>query len=174
MKQFFLVLWMGTMSLFAQNRVIDPVVLHWKNLLPRYASFGQIKPALVNDGKHSVFLYAPYGSVQAEIERFNDKKGTWEHEYLDIICIAQAGSSALTPIKIKANSEQKVTFSLSSTAAGSTETGHIIVGEQLGEKRPLEGRYRLSVSYTLDPGAVNRAPRAWHTMYSPEFFIVKE
>lgn len=174
MKRTILLTLMGTMSLFAQNHSADHIALRWKNLLPQYTSIVQIKPVLVNDGMHSVFVYAPHDSVQATIERFNDKKGVWEQEDLDLVCVAQPASSALTPTEIKANSEQKVRFSLTSVAAGSAENGYILVGGGPGEKRPLEGKYRLPVSYALDYGAAGRVPKAWRTMYSPEFFIAKE
>jgi hypothetical protein len=174
MRRIFLLAWIGTISLFAQNRASIPVTLHWKNLLPRYTSIDQIKPVLANDDKHSAFLYGLPALGQATLERFNEKRRKWEQEDTDLVCVAQVGNTPPVVTEIKTHSEREVKFLALVPGVHSDRTKHFLVGGGAGEERPLEGRYRFFAYYTLEPQAAKHSWGDSHRINSPEFLIVKE
>jgi hypothetical protein len=171
MKRFLLLTIFGTASLFAQNSPLAQVVLSWKNVLPRYTSFDQIKPLLVNGGKKSVFLGRLYPDSSARLQRFNEKEDKWESGTWTGTCATVA--DAEVPIEVKAQTEREavVYWQLSTD---DWDKPHFFVVAELRAKRPIEGKYRFSLRYSLEPWALGHWPKAIYVIMSPEFIIEKK
>jgi hypothetical protein len=171
--RFFFLAMLGTACLFAQSPPSGQVVLGWKNVLPQYASFAQIKPILVNKSKHSVFLSRLYPDYAARLERFNEETGTWEDGDWGISCGTVA--NATVPNEIKAKSKRKIQVYWQMSSDDWEKPNFFMIKSvdlKADDKRPLEGRYRFYIRYSLSPWTLIHHPQAVYTINSPEFLII--
>ncbi len=67
-RLFFLML---VTSLLCAQEIAPTASIRWTHVLPRYRSFDEIKPTLVNEGRASIFLSRLYPNGFARLERSN-------------------------------------------------------------------------------------------------------
>jgi hypothetical protein len=141
--------------------------LEWKGIAPRYNHFDEIKPVLINRGKKSVFLSRIWPHGSAQLQRFNDADKKWESGNWSGGC--GTVKDAFVPIELAAHSERSIyVFWQLSTDDWDTPK-YFVVGSS--DTRPLPGKYRLMLRYSLRPWTVGQSPGTIFLSTSPEFFI---
>jgi hypothetical protein len=142
--------------------------LQWVNVSSVYRRFEDIKPKLANKGKVSVFLSRLYPNGSAQVQRFNSESGRWEAGEWSITCGAVA--QATVPIEIKPNSEREIQVYWQLSTDRWENPQHFVIADALQE-RPLDGRYRFVVRYSLQPWTLAHHPSAIYSLLSPEFVL---
>jgi len=161
---FFVILALGSLS--AQDA--RPAILAWQNVYSRYASFKEIKPTLVNNGQRSVFLSRIWPHGSAQLERLNEATGNWESGSWSGGC--GTVSKAIVPIEIKPRAERKVQVYWQLSADDWDNPKHFEV-ETAREERPIEGRYRFVLRYSMEPWTLVQQPSSIYMAVSPEFIV---
>lgn len=157
--------------LSGQDRTLASVRLEWRNVLPRYRSFKEIKPTLVNAGDVPIYLSRLYPDGAAHLQRFDEAKSEWENGDWSITCgtVANAG----VPIEIKARSNREiVVYWQLSTDDWDNPKRFVVLHSR--EDRPLSGRYRFTLRYALEPWTLVHRPSATYTLTSTEFIVRDE
>ena len=142
--------------------------LQWANVFATYRRFEDIKPKLINKGKVSIFLSRLYPDGSARLQRFNSETGRWEPGEWSITC--GVVSQAMVPIEIKPNSEREIQVYWQLSADRWENPQHFVVADALQE-RPLDGRYRFVLRYSLQPWTLVHRPTATYSLLSPEFVL---
>ncbi len=142
--------------------------LRWKEISPRYTHFDQIRPVLVNMGNRSVFLSRIWPHGAAQLQRFHEAAKKWESGTWSGGC--GVVKDATVPIEVTPHSNRpiEVFWQLSTDAWENPK--HFVAAESR-EARPLEGRYRLLLRYSLSPWTLVHRPGTVYTTISPEFSV---
>lgn len=138
------------------------------NVSSAYRRFEDIKPKLANKGKVSVFLSRLYPDGSAHLQRFNGDSGRWEVGEWSITCGVVA--QATVPIEIRPNSEREIQVYWQLSTDRWENSQHFVVADALQE-RPLDGRYRFVLRYSLQPWTLVHHPSAIYSLLSPEFIL---
>jgi hypothetical protein len=142
--------------------------LQWANVSSVYRRFDDIKPKLTNNGKISVFLRRLYPNGSAQLQRFDRGSGRWEAGEWSITCGVVA--QATTPLEIKPNSQSAIQVYWQLSTDRWENPQHFVIADELQE-RPLEGRYRFVLRYSLQPWTLVHHPSAIYSLLSPEFLL---
>jgi len=159
---------LGLASLFAQEASQPSANLAWQNVFPRYESFDDIKPVLVNSGQRSIFLARIWPHGWAQLERLSETTGEWESGQWSGGCGTVA--KATIPIEIKPRTERSIEVYWQLSTDDWDRPEHFVVGGSR-EERPLEGRYRFGLRYALEPWTLIHHPSSIYMAYSPEFVV---
>lgn len=159
---------LGLASAFAQDASESPVILVWQNVSSQYKSFDGIRPALVNNGEKSIFLSRTYPNGSAQLERLSEATGDWESGHWSDAC--GVVSKATVPIEISARAEREIQVYWQLSTDDWDHPKHFVVGG-LYEERPIEGRYRFVLRYSLEPWTLIHHPASIYTIRSPEFVV---
>lgn len=149
-----------------------PDGLYWKGLQGSYTHFSQIKVELSNEGTDSIFLNPTYPQDrEAHLERFNEATKTWElGENGKALCVNPYNS--LIEIKTGSRKDVEVDWFVAFSVKDHTKfyaTG--FYGNEIGNERPLSGKYRLTLKYTKTPWENVANPKIILNAKSPEFVI---
>lgn len=142
--------------------------IQWVNVSATYRRFEDIKPKLMNNGKVSVFLSRLYPDASARLQRLNTEDDRWEPGGWSITCGVVA--KATVPIEIKPNSEREIQVYWQLSTDRWENPRRFVVADALQE-RPLDGRYRFVLRYSLQPWTLVHRPSATYTLLSPEFVL---
>jgi hypothetical protein len=143
--------------------------VEWGNIRGQYEDFAQIKPNLVNNTGHSVYLGRLYPDPFPRLMRLEEGSGIWELGEWSIRC--GNVDKPMEPIEIKSGE----TFPLSvSWQLSMDDWDHpqFFVTKDSETKRPLKGKYRLVLSYALTPWTLIHHPKQVYKIESPEFQVV--
>src|SRR5262245_39691775 len=105
-RRIFVLMLLSFTGAFAQTEAPITSTLRWENVSSQYMSFGQIKPALINEGNESIFLSRIWPHGSAQLYRFNKATGEWEAGNWGIGC--GAVKDATIPIEIKPKTEREI------------------------------------------------------------------
>lgn len=161
---------LGLIGSLGQDAPQSPAILIWKDVSSRYRGFDQIKPVLVNKGGESVFLSRIWPHGFAQLQRLNETTGKWESGDWGIGC--GTVKDPTTPIEIKAHTERAIHVYWQLSADDWNEPNHFVIADSL-EKRPLGGKYRFTLRYSLKPWTIVHHPGPIYTIVSPEFLVAK-
>jgi hypothetical protein len=165
---------LSTVSFLPQGEIhaSDSPSLQWKNLHSAYSNPHDLKPVILNQGNRSLYVN-PMGP-RADVERLNEALNQWEPCPRPGFCFN--GVRLDLPMEIKPGEETDVTpdwpfFSIyhKDTKVSVFPDKRIFTGKQ--EERPLDGRYRLVLRYTLVPWVNTFNPDPVFTIKSPEFRV---
>jgi hypothetical protein len=169
-KRILVLLLLSFTSVVAQTDTPISATLKWKNVSSQYESFDQIKPVLVNDGKESIFLSRIYPHGSAQLSRFNEGTRKWEVGSWGIGC--GVVNNATIPIEIKPQTERAIVVYWQLSTDDWDNPRRFVVYESL-EERPLKGRYKFSLRYSMKPWTLAHRPGAIYMLESPEFQITQ-
>ena len=170
MGKFLLLTVLFTTGLSAQNSFPKGVDLAWNNVQSEYTNFSEIKPVLVNNGKSPIFLSRLWPNGMAQLQRFNPDTSSWENGEWGITCGTVANPTV--PIEIKPQSERKVNLFWAASMDDGDKPTHFIEGKT-DQPRPLEGRYRFFLRYTLKPWTLLAGDHGTiFAFVSPEFSVL--
>lgn len=170
MRKSLVLILLGLISSFAQEVPKSPDSLRWKHVSSQYRNFDEIKPVLINDGDVSVFLSRLWPDGSAQLERFNETTGVWEYGGWGSRC--GVVSHATIPIEISPHTERKIQVYWQLSTDDWDKPKHFIVIES-SEKRPLKGKYRFALRYSLKPWTLIQRPGPIYTIVSPEFLVTR-
>jgi hypothetical protein len=159
---------LGVASSFAQDASQSPAILAWQDVSSQYKSFDEIKPVLVNNGQKSIFLSRIWPHGSAQLERLSEETGNWESGEWSGGCGTVA--QATIPIEIKPRAERRIHVYWQLSTDDWDKPGHFVVSGSR-EERPIEGRYRFVLRYSLEPWTIVHHPSSVYTTVSPEFFV---
>jgi hypothetical protein len=143
--------------------------LAWKGIASRYNHFDRIKPVLINTGKSSVFLSRIWPHGSAQLQRFNEAGKTWESSNWSGGC--GTVKDATVPIEVAAHSEHPIHVFWQLSTDDWDSPKYFVVGSL--DTRPLPGKYRLMLRYSVRPWTVGRSPGTIYFSTSPEFLIAE-
>jgi hypothetical protein len=152
----------------AQDASQWPANLVWQDVSSTYKRFDEITPVLVNNGEKSVFLSRLWPNGSAHLQRLSEATGDWEAGDWSGSCASV--SQATVPIEIKPRTERKIYVYWQLSTDDWDKPKHFIVGGSR-EERPIEGRYRFDLDYSLRPWTVFQRPARIYTIVSPEFLV---
>jgi hypothetical protein len=170
MGKFLLLTLLFSTCMSAQNQFPKGVTLEWKNIQSEYTSFSEIKPVLANIGKSPIFLSRLWPNGSAQLQRFNLDSGSWENGEWGITCGTVANPTV--PIEIKPQTEQGANLYWAASTDDGDKPAHFIEGKT-EQPRPMEGRYRFFLRYTLKPWTLLAGDHGTIFIFvSPEFSIL--
>ena len=146
----------------------SPASLRWANVSPKYRSFEQIKPKLLNSSEVSVFLSRLWPDGNARLERFNENTQEWESGDWGITCGVVL--KATVPIEIKPHSQREIQVYWQLSTDKWENPQHFVLS-QSRERRPLGGKYRFVLRYALQPWTLVHHPPTTYSFVSPEFVV---
>jgi len=149
---------------------IDSSKVFWKNVEAKYKKFNEIKPILVNQSDKSIFLYKIYPYWNAHLQRFNEESQRWEIGGKGIGCATV--EKPLEPIEIKPNEERQIELAWESST-DNFEKPKFFELQDNDTLRPLIGKYKLYLPYSLEPWTLANRPKQTFSV-SAEFEIVKK
>jgi hypothetical protein len=158
---------LGLASSFAQDSSEPPAVLAWQNVASHYQRFDQISPLLVNSGQKSIFLSRIWPHGSAQLERLSEETGIWEPGEWSGGC--GVVSKATVPIEIKPRTERAIDVYWQLSTDDWDKPTHFVA--ETDEERPVEGRYRFVLRYSMEPWALLHHPAAIYKILSPEFVV---
>jgi len=162
----FIFLALGSVTLFTQTPSETPAILVWQDVAPRYKTFVEIKPVLINSGPNSIFLSRIWPHSAAQLERLSEETGNWESGSWSGGCGSVA--NATKPIEIKSHTERQIIVDWElSTDEGNK---HFVAATSRAE-RPIPGTYRFVLRYSLEPWTLISHPRLIYEAISPEFVV---
>jgi hypothetical protein len=167
---FLLVALLGLARLSAQDAPPSPATLVWQDILTRYQSFDAISPVIVNSGQQSVFLSRIWPHGSAQLERLYESTGKWEAGEWSGGC-GTVGNATI-PIEIKPHTDRRVPVDWQLSTDDWDKPKHFVVGGSHA-KRPIEGRYRFVLRYSLTPWTVIQHPGTIYEIVSPDFFLIQ-
>jgi hypothetical protein len=141
----------------------DSHSLYWVNMQSEYTSLDDLKPLLVNRGNQSIYL-SPFW-LFAQVERLNESVDQWEPGNFGF-CLN--GIRLDIPVELKPGEEKAIRPDSSMVFSHSTGVKMFWVPGKR-EQRPLEGRYRLVLQYTLVSWVNTFSPDPVYRAESPEF-----
>jgi hypothetical protein len=159
---------LGLASAFAQDALESPAILAWQNVSSQYKSFDEVRPLLVNNGQKSIFLSRIYPHGSAQLERLSEATGNWESGHWSGGC--GVVSKATVPIEIKPRAEREIQVYWQLSTDDWDHPKHFVAGSSY-EERPIEGRYRFVLRYSLEPWTLIHHPASIYTIRSPEFVV---
>jgi hypothetical protein len=157
-------------SSLGQNTSSGAKGIDWGNILHQYDRFDQIKPNLVNQSGQSIYLGRLYPDAFPRLARFDEASGKWELGEWSIRC--GNVDKPTEPIEIKSGES----FALSvSWQLSMDDWDHpkFFVAKDHETQRPLNGKYKLVLSYALTPWTLIHHPEHIYTIESPEFQVVQ-
>jgi hypothetical protein len=154
--------------LSAQEAPLAAPSFQWMNMAPSYRSLDEIKPTLVNRGKSSVYLSRFWPNGSAQLQRFDEASGEWEMGDWGITCGTVAQPTL--PIEIKPNSQRHIRVYWQLSTDKWENPQHFVVFSSL-EQRPIEGKYRFVLRYSLQPWTLVHHPFTIFYLFSPAFVL---
>ena len=141
--------------------------IKFSHLARVYYSFEHINPAVINSGSEPVYLSSFHPQAAARLVRLNEETGVWEYGQWTIQCgtVANVGR----PIEVLPGGSfwPRVLWQYS-TDDWDEPTAFETAGD---ERRPLAGRYKLSLRYALKPWVVGGSPGPIYSVESEEFAV---
>jgi hypothetical protein len=166
-------------ALVAFTSITAHAELHWRNIAATYKSFADVKPTLVNLGDRTVYLSRVYPF--ARLLRFNPESKRWEIGNQGFVCGTVPDESV--PIAIEATAERNISVDWWNASTGDDESNpnpnFFIVEDPSSSfmpspnsRRPIAGRYKLTLNYALMPWTSDSQPKPILSFESPEFNVV--
>jgi hypothetical protein len=171
MPAFLVVLSLPLISPFSQDQSQSATTLTWKQINSRYKAFDEIKPVPANGGKDPIFLSRLWFDGFVQLERLHEATGEWEYRGWGVRC--GTVSNPAIPIEVSASGERKIQGYWQLSSDDWSRLKHFLVLESLAN-RPLEGRYRLALRYSLKPWTSVHHPDQIYAIRSPEFVVMKQ
>ena len=163
-----LVLLGAPVVLLGQTDSRETTLLKWENIAPKYGNLAEIKPILANQETKSLFLSRLWPNGSAQLERYNEAMHTWEPGKWGITC--GVVHDPTLPIEIRAGTEYDVHVYWQLSTDDWDHPKHFVVNESL-EKRPITGKYKFILRYSLEPWTVVHHPKRIYAIESPEFIV---
>jgi hypothetical protein len=154
-------------SSLAQDELPSPAILEWQDVAPGYKSFDEIKPVLVNGGQKSIFLSRIWPHGSAQLERLSEETGVWESGEWSGGC--GTVSKATVPIEIKPRTERAIDVYSQLSMDDWDKPTHFVAATRA--ERPVEGRYRFVLRYSMEPWTLVHHPSVIYKIVSPEFVV---
>jgi hypothetical protein len=156
-----------SMPTFAQSAA-SPVegAIYFTNLESEYRKFSDIKPKFVNTSVQSVFLkwFYPNG---AKLMRLSEETGKWEAGGTGIGC----ATGMSKPVEIKSGETIEITLDWEMSTDDFNNPKFFELADHKTH-RPLSGRYKIFMPYTLEVWALGRNPKRIYTVESFEFSVL--
>lgn len=140
----------------------------WKDMRPRYESFDQIKPTLVNESGRSIYLGRLWPDSFAQLLRFDESSGKWEAGAWGIRC--GVVDKPTLPIEIKTDETVPIEVYWQRSMDDSDHPKFFVLTDD-ETKRPLNGKYKLLLRYALTPWTLIHHPKQIYSTESPEFTV---
>lgn len=142
--------------------------LVWTDVQIEYASFDEIKPTLVNKETYSIFLSRvwPFGSAQ--LVRYNEATASWEPGHFPSGCGTVV--NAKIPIELKPG-ERKPIHVFWQSSTDDWDHPQFFQLQEYRERRPIKGKYRFILRYSLTPWTVFQFPKQVLVAESEEFQV---
>ena len=171
MKRVTALMLLSLASSFAQDSPDSPASLRWRDISLEYKNFSEIRAVLVNDGTQSVFLSRIYPHGYAQLDRLNENTGEWEEGAWGISCGTVA--DATIPIEVPPQTERDIKVYWQLSTDDWDKPKHFVTLSS-HENRPLAGRYKFTLRYSLEPWTIAHEPRVIHKITSSEFLVTKQ
>ncbi|MFL6229354.1 MAG: hypothetical protein ACJ741_11305 [Pyrinomonadaceae bacterium] len=142
--------------------------LEWENVRAEYTSFDEIKPTLVNHESYSIYLSRIWPHGSAQLERFDESSGKWELGGWSGGCGTVAKPAIPIEIKSGESSPIHVYWQLSTD---DWDHPQFFVMEDHETKRPLKGKYKFVLRYSLTPWTLIHHPKQIYRIESQEFQV---
>ena len=170
MKRFLVLVLLSFISASDQTGSQPSAKLKWENVSSQYTSFDQINPVLVNEGQASIFLSRIWPHGSAQLQRRNEATGKWESGNWGRGC--GTVNDATIPIEIKPQAEREIHVYWQLSTDDWDKPKHFEVNDSL-ERRPLKGRYKFALRYSMKPWTVVHRPGPIYWIVSPEFLLTQ-
>jgi hypothetical protein len=138
----------------------------WRNLQSEYRSFDDIKPRIMNETNHSIYLNRLYPLSSPHLERYDDSSGAWELGGRGITCATVEKPNE--PLEIPANTDLALEVDWELSTDDMKQPEWFVISDH-DTKRPLNGKYRLVLAYSLTPWTIFRHPKQTFILHSQEF-----
>ena len=168
MKPFIALFFAAVASVSPAQAAHPAASLQWANVRSTYHRFEEIKPRLVNKGKSSIFLSRLWPNGSSQLERLNPESGQWEPGEWGITCGTVA--QATVPVEVKQSSQRGIHVYWQLSTDKWEKPEHFVPFHST-QQRPLEGRYRFVLRYSLEPWTLVHHPSAIYSITSPEFVL---
>jgi hypothetical protein len=141
--------------------------LEFGHLARVYYSFEHIRPVVSNTGDRAVYLSSFHPQAAARLMRFNEGTGEWEYGEWARQCASVPNVGK--PIEVlPGGSYWPAVFWQYSMDDWDKPTAFETADD---ERRPLAGRYKLSLSYALRPWVLGGSPGPIFSVKSEEFTV---
>ena len=143
--------------------------LKFSHLARVYYSFEDIKPVVINSGSEPVYLSSFHPQAAARLMRLNEETGVWEFGQWTTQCGAVANVGMPIEVLPGGSFWPRVLWRYS-TDDWDNPTAFETADD---ERRPLAGRYKLSLRYALKPWVPGGPPGPIYSVRSEEFTVAR-